>query len=107
MNDEIDKTKEHLNNLKAKAINVNDKLEKKLKDYREAQEEGWFPGIGYLSDIDEDFLTDLKKKGFEITSIFDGFQVWIKRIGTEDEYFAFGESIEEAIDSAIPYEKTE
>lgn len=82
-----------------------DKAKKTLNKFELALGKGWFPGIEYLSDIDEDFLTDFKKKGFEITSIYDGFQVHIKKIGTEDEYGAFGESIEEAIDSAIPYDK--
>lgn len=82
-----------------------DKAKKTLNKFEVALGKGWFPGIEHLSDIDEDFLTDLKEKGFEITSIFDGFQVRIKKIGTEDEYGAFGESIEEAIDSAIPFDK--
>lgn len=82
-----------------------DKAKKTLNKFEEALGKGWFPGIEYLGDVDKDFLTDLKKKGFEITSIFDGFQVHIKKIETDDEYDAFGESIEEAIDSAIPYDK--
>jgi hypothetical protein len=51
--------------------------------------------------VDPQFEEDLKKKGFEIESIIEGYEVTIKRISDGEEFTEFSECIEEAIDNAI------
>lgn len=60
-------------------------------------------GEEWLKDIEQKSFVLLMKRGYRIDSISDGFQVGISRIGEEgaEEHYAFGESIEEAIDEAI------
>lgn len=60
--------------------------------------------------VDPQFVLDLKNKGFDIDSILDGVQVTIVRAkGTdkEEDFTGFGESVEEAVDSAMPMEYTD
>lgn len=66
-------------------------------------DEDWIPGIEYLEDVDKEVLDSLKKRGYKISAIYDGLQVWIENPDTE-AYVGFGESVEEAIDSALPLE---
>lgn len=56
-----------------------------------------------LEDVDKEVLDSLKKRGYKISAIYDGLQVWIENPDTE-AYVGFGESVEEAIDSALPLE---
>lgn len=85
------------------------KIEKTVKLFRESEK---IVGSEYLDIIEPGSMEELKKRGYEITSICDGFQVWIRKIGTKEEdvkyeLIGFGESIEEAIDSALPFERME
>lgn len=66
-------------------------------------DEDWIPGIEYSEDVDKEVLDSLKKRGYKISAIYDGLQVWIENPDTE-AYVGFGESVEEAIDSALPLE---
>lgn len=83
------------------------KIEKTVKLFRESEK---IVGSEYLDIIEPNSLEELKKRGYEITSIMDGFQVLIRKIGAderENEIEGFGECIEEAIDNALPFERME
>lgn len=78
-----------------------------IKMFRESSK---IVGSEYLNIIEPNSMEELKKRGYEITSIEDGFQVRIRKIDSgEDanEIEGFGECIEEAIDNALPFERME
>lgn len=78
-----------------------------IKNVKELLGEDWIPGKEYLEDVDPEVIDSLKRRGFKISSIYDGLQVWIENPETGQGYVGFGESIEEAIDSALPLEVDE
>jgi hypothetical protein len=70
----------------------------------------WFPGIDELESVDDsmkDTVKELKDKGLEITGVYSGYQVTItkgKNTDNEEQFTGFGETVEEAVDSATPFE---
>lgn len=61
-------------------------------------------GSEFLEFINPDTLEEIKKKGFEISMIIDGFKVYLKKIGEDggDEEEGFGEDVDEAVYNALP-----